>query len=61
MPNEKHTASSALMASIAISLYLTKESHNLTATYLRTLCKLLGGAYIDVESDDPSKLAALKN
>jgi len=60
-PKESSTASSALMASIAIALFLTKESHNLTVTYLRTLCKVLGSAYIDVESDEPSKLAALKN
>uniref|UniRef100_A0A7S4JL97 Nuclear condensin complex subunit 3 C-terminal domain-containing protein n=1 Tax=Odontella aurita TaxID=265563 RepID=A0A7S4JL97_9STRA len=53
--------SSTLLASIAITEFLIEQSASLTIAYLRALCKILGGAYIDVEIDDPKCLSRLKS
>lgn len=53
--------SSTLLASIAITEFLAEQSATLTDTYVRTLCKILSGAYIDVETDDPKCLSRLKS
>lgn len=54
------TSSSALLICLEISSFLGQHNENLTVTNLRTLCKLLGGADVDVETDDTRNLVALR-
>lgn len=57
--NREQTASSTLVASIAVSEYLTVTSSTLTTSHMRTLCKILGGARIDAGFEDPAQLKEL--
>jgi condensin complex subunit 3 len=53
-------SSTNLLASVQIATFLSKESENLGTTFLRVLCKLLGGVDLDLECENPKDLSALK-
>jgi len=55
-----HTTSSVLSASIAISDFIIKAGTDINTVYVRALCKFLGGAHIDVQSDNEVRLSLLK-
>ena len=52
--------SSTLLASIAISEFLTESSVGCTTTYLRAICKIIGGADIILEEEPYESLSILK-
>lgn len=54
------TPSSTLLASIAISEFLTESSVGCTTTYLRAICKIIGGADIILEEEPHESLSILK-
>jgi condensin complex subunit 3 len=54
-------SSSSLLAAIQIATFLSKESENLGTTFLRVLCKLLGGIDLDVECEESKDLSTLKH
>lgn len=54
------TPSSTLLASIAISEFLTESSVGCTTTYLRAICKIIGGADIILEEEPYESLSILK-
>uniref|UniRef100_A0A7S1D6A9 Uncharacterized protein n=1 Tax=Cyclophora tenuis TaxID=216820 RepID=A0A7S1D6A9_CYCTE len=51
---------SALLTCLQLGNFVIDAGDSLSATHLRTLCKLLGGADIDVEYDHPKFLIQLK-
>jgi condensin complex subunit 3 len=53
------TSTSALLVCIEISSFLVQHNDNLTNTNLRTLCKLLGGADVDVEATNDTRSSLL--
>lgn len=53
--------SGVLAACLEVSIFLKQQGDNLTNTHLRALCKLLGGADIDVELDHRKTVIALKS
>lgn len=53
-------ASSTLLASIAISKFLTESCDGCTTTYLRAICKIIGGADIILEEEPFESLSILK-
>lgn len=66
MKEEDKTASATepsgvLAACVEVSSFLVQQGDNLTNTHLRALCKLLGGADIDVEADHGKTVIALKS
>ncbi|CAB9508485.1 Non-SMC condensin I complex subunit G [Seminavis robusta] len=52
--------SSSLLASIQLADFLAKQSHILTTTDSRTLCKLLGAADFDAEEEETKNVKSLK-
>ena len=52
--------SSTLLASIAIAEFLTESSVGCTTTYLRAICKIVGGADIILEEEPFESLSILK-
>ena len=52
--------SSTLLASIAIAEFLTESSVGCTTTYLRAICKIVGGADIILEEEPFENLSILK-
>jgi condensin complex subunit 3 len=58
---QKVKSSSNLLAAIQIATFLNKESEGLGTTFLRALCKLLGGIDIDLDYEEPKDLSILKH
>ena len=54
------TTSNALLVCLEISTFLVQNNDQLTNTNLRTLCKLLGGADVDIENSSTKTLMELK-
>jgi hypothetical protein len=58
---QKVESSSSILAAIQIATFLSTESENLGTTFLRVLCKLLGGIDLDVEYEESKDLSTLKH
>jgi len=52
--------SATLLMAIAISKFLIKEGDNIQTSHLRSLSKILGSTYIDVETEERALLRVLK-